>query len=97
MKWRELVDLKEQPQTYKLNSRGLHILQTYHDFVNQLKSWVKDEAVINLISIISAEEKGTKRFEMAKRLDVMTNGGKIDIDGTHYTFNSDDPIVNFLE
>jgi SPP1 family predicted phage head-tail adaptor len=97
MKWNELVDLKEQPQTYRLNEEGQKLLQSYHKFVDYLKIWVKNESVVNLISIISSEEKGTERFELAKRLDVMTNGGKVDIDGTHYTFNKDDPINQFIE
>lgn len=80
-----------------LNKRGLELLQDYNKFIETLKQWVDNDSVVNIISVISAEDKGTQKFKDANRLDTLTNGGKTSIDKTIIAIHDDDSIGQYLQ
>lgn len=100
MKFDDLTKLDQQINSpgkeLKLNKEGIVLLKQYHEFMHRLEEWVRHDAVINLIGVISAEKKGTNKFKLANRLDTMTNGGKTSI-SNQFTFNEKDPINEFIE
>lgn len=87
---------KSDANYYNLNDNGKKLLSDYHEFIERLSEWVSQDAIINVISVISAEKKGTKKFEDANRLDTLTNGGKTPINTSSMTFNKNDSIIKYL-
>ena len=90
-------DLESNGNTRNVNEKGKMLLRDYNGFIDTLKVWVNDDAVVNIISVISAEDKGTQKFKDANRLDTLTNGGKTPIDKTSVTFNDNDSLMEYLE
>jgi len=80
--------------TKQLNQEGGRLLTEYHKFIDELHVWVNKEDVLKVISMISAEKIGTKKFALANRLDIMTNGGKTGITDK-FTFNKEDELLDY--
>lgn len=102
MKFEELKnlyvkDLESNGNNLNLNDDGKELLREYNLFIDTLKKWIKEDAVINIISVISAEDKGTQKFKDANRLDTMTNGGRTPIDKSTVSFNQNDSLTEYLE
>jgi hypothetical protein len=90
-------DLSDNSIKANLNKKGIDLLDDYNKFINMLSEWVKDDAILNLLSVISAEEKGTSKFEIANRLDTITSGGKNNIDLNSFPVHDDDPIKDYID
>jgi len=90
-------DLKSNGNNLNINNKGIELLNDYNKFIDTLKEWVNEDAVVNIISVISAEDKGTQKFKDANRLDTMTNGGRTPIDKSAVSFNENDTLTEYLE
>ena len=92
-----MTDLDDNSTQARLNDAGEKLLSDYNDFIEELKEWVTEDAVINMISVISAEDKGTQKFQLANRLDTITSGGKNPINLDSFPFHEDDPLKDYIE
>lgn len=110
-KFEQLTKSITEDSPQNLSSKGTDAVIKYHDIINGLakhiaeyvKPFVKDpeavgkQAAIQVVSSINSLEQGTEEFEAMARLDVLSNGGKTQIDSTKYTFNPNDKLLNYLE
>ena len=97
MKLDELIDQIENQEPYvpkHLNQEGGRLLEEYHKFLDELHEWVQMEDVLKVVSMISVEKIGTKKFDLANRLDIITNGGKTGVTDD-FTFNKDDELLDY--
>lgn len=105
----ESLNLKEQSVLY-VNQEGQKLIQQYRDLISKLDAavvpivqpyvsnpqQVAKEAAVQIISSINSKKLGTQNFEVMSRLDTITNGGQSPVDPNTFTFNQNDPILQFL-
>ncbi|MDD4109954.1 MAG: hypothetical protein PHS54_00210 [Clostridia bacterium] len=110
-KFDALSNAIQENTSYKLNAKGIKMIQQYHDLIEKLETaispvisiLVKDkiktckQAAIQIISSINSNKEGNETFDVMARLDTLTNGGKTYIDGSTITFNPNDIILQYLE
>lgn len=90
-------DLEDNGNTAQINERGHNLLAEYNKFIDSLNEWISKDAIMNLISVVSAEEKGTQKFKDANRLSTLTNNGKTPIDLSTTTFHNNDTLNNYID
>lgn len=111
MKFQRLIDRLDENQSYRLNQQGQQLVQKFHQLIKQIEDqlvsvlspYVTDptlltkEIAVQIISSINSQKIGSEEFDIMSRLDTLTNGGKSVIDGATFTFNPNDPILNYVE
>ena len=97
--------------SYTLNANGIQLIKSYHNIISEfervliptLKNITKDpnsmakQAAVQIVSSINSSKAGNESFDLMSRLDTMTNGGKTPIQGSTFTFNENDKILQYLE
>ena len=110
-KFDNLVNAISENASYKLNANGAQLIQNYHSFISEiekvlipiLKSITKDpnkmskQSAVQIVSSINSSKEGNETFNLMTRLDTLTNGGKTTIQGSTFTFNQNDKILQYLE
>lgn len=99
MKFDELNKHLSDQEDYspkQMNQEGGRLLEEYHKFIDELHKWVQKENVLKVISMISTEKIGTKKFDLANRLDIITSGGKTGVSDV-FTFNKDDELLDYTQ
>jgi len=96
MKFEELSELLQESPRFLLNAKGQLLLQKYQDFIRELEQWIEKDAVISILSNIDATNRATKEFKLAKKLSILTNDGRSDIDGSQYMINPEDELMYYL-
>ena len=101
----------KEEATYVINNAGRQLLEKYYILISEIEraievavqKYVVDEqsiskeAAIQVVSTINSQQVGTKEFEIMSRLDTLTNGGDQPIDSAKFSFNQQDPILNYLD
>jgi hypothetical protein len=102
MKFDELYnrDLKNNSFTAPLNADGFKLLTEYNEFIDKLieitEPWIDNQTILNALSVISSEKKGTQKFKDARTLSTLSSDGKNEID-ISIGFNKNDPIRNYID
>jgi len=110
-KFETLMKSITENSSYKLNSKGEKLLEEYHKLISDISKVlepllenivhepksISKQSAIHIISMINSNEEGNENFELMSRLDIISNGGDSQIQGSTFTFNQDDIILNYLE
>lgn len=110
-KFNNLVNAISENASYKLNANGIQLIKNYHSIIAELeavlipilKNVTKDpnkmskQSAVQIVSSINSSKEGNETFDLMSRLDTLTNGGKTPIQGSSYTFNQNDKILQYLE
>lgn len=101
----------DENTSYRLNANGIELIKKYHSIISEiekvltpiLQNITKDpigqskQAAIQTVSSLNSNRAGNEMFEIMSRLDTLTNGGKTPIQGSSFTFNPQDKILQYLE
>lgn len=96
MKFDQLVDILSESPRYELNDNGKSLLNKYLSFINELNKWMEKDAVLAVLSNIEATNRAKPEFKLAKKLSILTNDGRQEIDGNMYMINIDDELMQYL-
>lgn len=110
MKFERLVESLQEQAPLQLNQQGQLLLKQYHKLIQDIEAsivplvspYVKTPGqigkvvAVQIISAINSHKLGTVNFDVMSRLDTLTNGGKSSIDPNTFTFNNNDPILQYL-
>jgi hypothetical protein len=111
IKFDTLAKAVNEDTSYQLNANGIQMIKKYHSIINSLEqallpvletivrdlSNIAKEAAVQIVSSINSSQQGSEEFDLMSRLDTLTNGGKTPIQGSTFTFNEQDKILQYLE
>jgi len=110
-KFDTLANAVNENTSYQLNANGIQLIKKYHSVINSLEQAllpvleiiVRDpsntakESAVQIVSSINSAQQGSEEFDLMARLDTLTSGGKTPIQGSSFTFNEQDKILQYLE